>query len=241
MAKILEIKDLNIGFDNVPAIEGLNLSLEEGESLAIIGPNGAGKTVLLHALLGMVRYRGTISWAAGTRLGYVPQKIDADRHLPINVQNLLNAKASILKLSKGEMDEVIDVLNLSHKILSTPLGHLSGGQFQRALIGFALLGKPNLLILDEPTASIDIAGEERVYELIHDLQERYGMTVILVSHDLSFVYRYATKVFCMNRIGLCFGAPDEALTPEILEKLYGPHRYFHHFYHLHGKRFHRDD
>ena len=105
---------------------------------------------------------------------------------------------------------------MTKRCCTTPVGHLSGGQFQRALIAFALLGKPNVLILDEPTASIDKPGEEQMYELVHRLQDEYGMTVILVSHDLSFVYQYATKVLCLNKVGLCFGAPEEALTPEVL-------------------------
>jgi zinc transport system ATP-binding protein len=113
-------------------------------------------------------------------------------------------------------------VGLTEKILETPIGHLSGGQFQRALIAFALLGKPNVLILDEPTASIDKPGEEQVYELIHRLGDTYGMATIVVSHDLNFVYRYATKVLCLSQSGaLCFGDPHEALTQEVLDKLYG--------------------
>jgi len=179
----------------------------------------------------MIPYRGEIVWAPGTRIGYVPQKIDADRHLPINLENLLSAKAAVLRLAPNEIAEIIQAVGLGEKILKTPIGHLSGGQFQRALIAFALLGKPNVLILDEPTASIDKPGEEQIYELVHRLQDKYEMTTIVVSHDLSFVYRYANKVLCLDRSGICFGAPEEALTPDVLEKLYGPHKYFHHFNH----------
>jgi ABC-type Mn2+/Zn2+ transport system ATPase subunit len=114
-------------------------------------------------------------------------------------------------------------------MLEIPVGHLSGGQFQRGLIGFALIGNPNVLLLDEPTASIDEPGEEHIYELIHRLQDQYNLAVITVSHDLSFVYRYATKVLCLNRRSVCMGAPREALTPEVLEQLYGPsHGYYQH-------------
>ena len=229
MANVLTITDLVVDFDGEPVIENLNFSVEKGESLAVIGPNGAGKTVLLRALLGMVPYRGTITWAPGTRLGYVPQKIDADRHLPINVQNLLNAKAAILGVSKKDVNETIRIVGLGQKLLETPVGHLSGGQFQRALVAFALLGRPSMLILDEPTASIDKPGEEQIYELVHRLQEQYDMTIILVSHDLSFVYRYSTKVLCLNKSGVCFGAPEETLTPEVLAHLYGgPVKHYHH-------------
>lgn len=232
MANLLEVKDVGVVLGGGTIIEHIDLTLLAGDSLAIVGPNGAGKSVFLHALLGMVPYGGTIAWAPHTRIGYVPQKIDADRHLPINFRNLLAAKAATLKLPQSDINTVIKAVGLDTRIMETSVGHLSGGQFQRALIAFALLGKPNVLILDEPTASIDKPGEEQMYELVHRLQDQYEMTTILVSHDLSFVYRYATKVFCLNKIGICFGTPEEALTPKVLEELYGPHKYFHYFHHL---------
>lgn len=249
MKSVVSVSGLEVVFDGQPVLENVDFALERGESLAIIGPNGAGKSVLIRALLGMIPLqRGTIAWAPGARIGYVPQKIDADRHLPVNFRNLLAAKASIAhpKLSSTDVDEIIKTVGLTEKILSTPVGHLSGGQFQRALIAFALLGlvgspsdsevqknhrveHPGILILDEPTASIDKPGEEQIYELIHRLQDEYNITVILVSHDLSFVYRYANKVLCLNHAEVCFGTPEEALTPAMLEKLYGgPMKFYHH-------------
>ncbi|HVO28603.1 MAG TPA: metal ABC transporter ATP-binding protein [Candidatus Paceibacterota bacterium] len=233
MAQVLTISNLRIAFDGEAALQKVSFTLETGDSLAVIGPNGAGKSVLLRALLGMIPYEGAIRWGDGTRIGYVPQKINADRHLPINFKNLLAAKAAVLKLPDGDIADIIKTVGLDEKIMKTPVGHLSGGQFQRALIAFALLGKPNVLILDEPTASIDVTGEGQIYELVHRLQDEYGMTIILVSHDLSFVYRYANKVLCLDKTEVSFGVPEEALTPEALEKLYGPHKYFHHFHH-HG-------
>ncbi len=233
MQPILTVSDLTVSFDGELALENIFLELDAGESLAIIGPNGAGKTVFLRALLDMIPYDGRIAWAAGTRIGYVPQKIDADRHLPVNFKNLLVAKASVLGLRPLAIKDVVAAVGVTPKMLGTPVGHLSGGEFQRSLIAFALLGNPNVLLLDEPTASIDISGEQETYDLIHRLQDTHGITVILVSHDLSFVYRYATKVFCINKSSICFGAPSDALTPEALEKLYGPHKYFHYFHHLH--------
>lgn len=231
MSDILTVSDLSVSFEGIFALRGVSLSLPEGESLAIIGPNGAGKSVFLRALLGTVPYDGTITWNANARIGYVPQKIDADRHLPITFRNLFEAKAAVRRISHAEIAEINDAVGLDARILKTPVGHLSGGQFQRALIAFALLGKPNVLILDEPTASIDKSGEEQVYELIHRMQDRFGMTVIVVSHDLSFVYRYATRVLCVNREEIRYGTPKEALTTAALDELYGPHKYFHYFAH----------
>ncbi len=232
MPHILRVSNVSVDFGEESTIKDVNFTLDAGENLAVIGPNGAGKTVLLRALLGLIPYRGKIEWMPGVSIGYVAQKIDADRHLPINFGNLLAAKAAVLKLKGKEIEIIVRTVGLTPEILGTSVGHLSGGQFQRALIAFALLGKPNVILFDEPTASIDKPGEEQIYELLHRLQDQFGLTVILVSHDLTFVYRYATKVLCINKVALCFGTPEEALTPAILEKIYGSHpKYFHHLDH----------
>lgn len=235
MATILEVKNAGVVFEDGPAVRGISFVLEAGEGMAIIGPNGAGKTVFLRALLGMVPHEGEIIWSKQAKIGYVPQKIDADRHLPINLKNLLSAKAHVIGVKAKDVGDIVKAVGLDSRIMTTPVGHLSGGQFQRALIAFALLGKPNVLIFDEPTASIDKPGEEQMYELVHRLQDEYGITIILVSHDLSFVYRYATKVLAINRDEICFGTPEEALTPEALHKLYGPTKFYHPIHEHSGK------
>lgn len=229
MTNILTVKNLNVSFDGRVVLKNVNFTLERGENLAVIGPNGSGKTVLLKALLGIIPYRGEISWAPDAKLGYVPQKIEADRHLPVNLTNLLCAKAAVAGLPKSDISSVSKTVGLTPDILKTPIGHLSGGQFQKALVAFALLGKPNVLLFDEPTASLDQLAEERIYELTHELQETHGITILLISHDLSIVYRYATKVLCLNKERVCLGAPREALRPEVLSELYGtPHKYYRH-------------
>lgn len=232
MTNALKVENLSVELDGETIIKDVNFDLEKGDNMTVIGPNGAGKTVFLKALLGILPHQGKIEWAEGTKLGYVPQKIDADRHLPIDLENLLAAKANVLGIKKSGIKDVIDVTKITGKMLKSPIGHLSGGQFQRSLIAFALLGNPNVILFDEPTASIDQPGEEQIYGLIHELQDKYGITIILVSHDLSIVYKYATKVLCINKTGLCFGPPESALTPEIFKKLYGEeHKYVHHIYH----------
>mgnify|MGYP001603551275 CR=1 FL=1 len=229
MSAILSVKNLTVSFDDKTVIQNLSFELTPGENLTIIGPNGSGKTVLLKALLHALHYHGEIRWAEGVRLGYVPQKIEADRHLPLTTKDLLAAKARVMNLKKSAAKTVAQSVDLSPEVLETPIGHLSGGQFQKALIAFALLGEPNVILFDEPTASLDLPREEQVYELIHRLQEKYGLTIILVSHDLSLVYRYANKVLCLNQRGLCFGTPSEVLTLKVLQELYGrEHKYYKH-------------
>ncbi len=229
MGNLLTVKNLNVTLEDQSILENVNFELAQGENLAVIGPNGSGKTVLLRSLMGTVEFSGEIIWDEKTRVGYVPQKIEADRHLPITIANLLSAKAQIFKFPLSEVEWAVNSAKLTKNILETPVGHLSGGQFQRALIAFALLGHPNVLLLDEPTASIDERGEEQIYELLHELQDKYKIAAILVSHDLSYVYRYATKVLCVNKQGMCYGIPEETLTPQVLDKLYGgPHKYYRH-------------
>ena len=218
---LLTVKNLSVRIEDKLIVDDVSFDLSERERLSILGPNGAGKTVLLKALLNLIPSTGKIGWSPEARIGYVPQKIDAEIHLPLTFNDLFQAKCSTLRVSIHDARNVAESVGLTKDILATPVGHLSGGQFQRGLIGFALIGEPNVLLLDEPTASVDEPGEEHIYELIHRLQEERNLASIMVSHDLSFVFRYATTVLCLNRQKVCFGSPREALSNDVLEKLYG--------------------
>jgi zinc transport system ATP-binding protein len=185
--------------------------------------------VLLKALQHLIPYEGEIHWRQDARLGYVPQSVAADRQLPLRVRELLAAKARFLRLADREIEQVSSELDLSPEFANAGIGTLSGGQFQKVLLAFALLGRPNVLLFDEPTASLDELSEERIYEFVHELQCRRGITFILVSHDLSIVYRYASRVLCLSKGKSCMGPPKEILTPEMLEELYGaPPKYYRH-------------
>jgi zinc transport system ATP-binding protein len=219
--RILSVVNLNVSFGTRAVIRNLSFALGAGDCLAVIGPNGAGKTVLLRALLRLIPYQGEIQWSPEARVGYVPQKVVADRQVPLKAQDLLLAKTRVLKLSSSEMLSVSSEVGLTPELLDTPIGSLSGGQFQKILIAFALLGRPNALLFDEPTASLDELAEERVYELLHSLQTQRRITLVLVSHELSLVYRYATTVLCLSGANPCMGTPKEILTPAMLEELYG--------------------
>jgi zinc transport system ATP-binding protein len=142
---------------------------------------------------------------------------------------VLSAKARFLKLPAGELPTISSELGLTKELLDTSIGTLSGGQFQKMLIAFALLGSPNVLLFDEPTASLDELTEEHIYELLHALQNERRMTVLLVSHDLSVVYRDANLVLCLSKGKICMGPPKEVLTPAMLEELYAsPAQYYQH-------------
>lgn len=226
---ILSVTNLRVTLGRKVVIRDLTFEVNEGDCLAIIGPNGSGKSVLLNVLMQLLPYEGEVRWNTTARLGYIPQKIAPDRQLPVRVSDLLEAKAGFLKLPATEPASVCDDVGLNSEVVSSPIGTLSGGQFQKTLIALALLGRPNILLFDEPTASLDEITEERIYDLLHTLQTRDGITVVLVSHDLSVVYRYANKVLCLSRGKPCVGVPREVLTPEMLEELYGaPPRYYQH-------------
>jgi zinc transport system ATP-binding protein len=227
--RLLSVQNLRVAFGKHIVLRDLSFEVSSGDCLAIIGPNGSGKTVLLKALQHLIPYEGEIHWSQEARVGYVPQSVAADRQLPLKVRELLEAKARVLHLADQEMQQVSSELKLSPEFLDAGIGTLSGGQFQKVLIAFALLGRPNVLLFDEPTASLDELNEERVYELIHDLQIQKGVTVILVSHDLSIVYRYASRVLCLSKGKTCMGPPKEVMTTEMLEELYGaPPKFYRH-------------
>ena len=223
----LEVSHLAISFGGLPVIDDLSFTVAAEESLAIIGPTGSGKTVLFRALLGAVPYRGEIRWAAGARIGYVPQKLDIERDLPITGYDFLLAKARVGRAPRDEIRRVLDLVNLTEDSMRKPIGTLSGGQFQRLLLAFALLGEPTVLLFDEPTAGIDEPGEERLYERINRLKAERHLTLLLISHELSLVYRYATRVLCLGRGRSYIGPPAEVLTPQNLEALYGSPMKYH--------------
>ncbi len=225
---ILKVKDLSVKFGEEKILDGLNFEINEGEVLAVIGPNGAGKTTLFKALLGMQPHDGEILWRKGLRIGYVPQRMEIETDIPLTVLEFLRLRGSE-NFSKEKAKEAIKSVLLKEEILDSGLGEISVGQRQRILIAWSLLGKPQVLLFDEPTADIDISGQESIYQLLHHLQDKFNLTIILISHDLNVVYKYAEQVLCLNRKLICFGSPQEILNTEQIQKLYGgDHAFYHH-------------
>jgi len=218
---VLEVERLTVRFGATRVLGDLSFAVPAGASVAVIGPNGAGKTVLFRALVGAIPFEGAIRWAPTVRLGYVPQKLDLERDLPVTGRDLLTARQRLVRAPRNAVAGVLERLSLAPRVLETPIGMLSGGQFQRLLIGFALLGGPNVLLLDEPTAGVDGPGQAQVTRAVHRLQEEDGVTVLMISHDLSVVYRYASAVLCLSHERMCYGPPRTVLTPDLLAELYG--------------------
>jgi len=224
---VLEVNALGIRFGRTAILRGLTFTVPEGAALAIVGPNGSGKTVLLRALIGAIPFEGTLRWAPNARLGYVPQKLDIARDAPLTGFDLLRAKAALSRTPGASAIDVLGAVGLTSDAGNRPIGALSGGQFQRLLVALALAGDPTVLLLDEPTAGVDEPGQERLNELIHRFQQDRGLTVFLISHDLSVVYRHATMVLCLGGERHWFGPPKDILTPDRLRDIYGAPIAFH--------------
>jgi zinc transport system ATP-binding protein len=229
---VLAVEDLSVTLDGLPVLQNVSFRLKQGEALAVIGPNGAGKTVLFRALLGLVPHGGLVQWDPAVKIGYVPQRFSVDRSAPISAMeffllqspNFWRPSAAFSK----QLDEELKLMGLDGRVLGKGLGELSGGETQRVLIASALLQKPSVLLLDEPTAAVDAGFEETVYALLHRVQMERGTALLLISHDLSVVYRYAQRVLCLNKSVVCQGAPVDALNPQALATLYGEASFYHH-------------
>jgi zinc transport system ATP-binding protein len=227
MDTILDVRQLSVHFGPRPVLRDLSFGVERGTSLAILGPNGAGKTVLFRSLVGAMPFDGTVHWAPGTRIGYVPQNLDLERDIPITGLDFLSARTALARGTRIDVSRVLELVGIPPDVASQPIGVLSGGQFQRLLLAFALVGDPNVLLLDEPTAGVDEPGQEQINELVSILQRDHAMTVLFISHEVTVVSRYATNVLCLSRGVSCFGPPRTVLTPDLLRDMYRTDVHYH--------------
>ncbi len=229
---ILAVEGLSVTLDGVQVLRNVSFTVEQGESLAVIGPNGAGKTILFRALLGLLPHLGTVNWRPGVKIGYVPQRFSIDRSAPITAMEFFLLQSPSFWHPSAEfvshLEHELTLVGLDRSVLRKNLGELSSGQTQRLLIAWAMLQHPDVLLLDEPTAGVDIGFKDTIYSLIHRVQTERRTTILLISHDLSVVYRYAQNVLCLNKSVLSQGPPVEALTPEALAVLYGDTSYYRH-------------
>jgi zinc transport system ATP-binding protein len=227
MDPILEVRHLSVHFGRRQVLSDLSFNVERGTSLAILGPNGAGKTVLFRSLVGATPFDGAVRWAAGTRIGYVPQKLDLERDIPITGLDFLAARIALSRDKRTDVSHILELVGIPPDVANQPIGVLSGGQFQRLLLAFALVGDPNALLLDEPTAGVDEPGQEQINELVSVLQRDHALTVLFISHELTVVSRYATNVLCLSRGATCFGPPRTVLTPDLLRDMYRTDVHYH--------------
>ncbi len=216
-----------------PNVFKVNFDLQAETITMIIGPNGSGKSTLLKALLGLLPYEGEVTFynpkgkqigKKDMHIGYVPQYFKFDSTIPITVCEFLQLTLSACHQStqdkKKEIRKALQEV-LALQLIHKQLGDLSGGQLQRVILARALLHNPKMLILDEPESGIDIQGEQYFYDALQKIVKERGVTVLIATHELEIVHKYASQVLCINKKLLCRGKPEEALTPKTFSKLYG--------------------
>jgi len=228
---IISIDNVSFSFDGPLVLDHVSLAVMKGEFLGIVGPNGGGKSTLLKLIMGLlesdsgrVAVLGKSPKRGRSAIGYVPQYAAFERSFPITVEDavllgLVGKSRRIFGYSSDDCQRARAALreteteDLKDRLLST----LSGGQLQRVLIARALVSKPEILILDEPTSNIDSRVEEDIFDLLKKLNER--STILVVSHDIGFISEYVTRVACLNRTLVCH--ETAAISGKTIEELYG--------------------
>ncbi|MFA6329839.1 MAG: metal ABC transporter ATP-binding protein [Candidatus Micrarchaeia archaeon] len=232
---ILEFDGISFSYAGEPTIEAVSFAVKKGDFLGIIGPNGAGKSTLFKIALGLEKpTSGSVKlfgkkqpdFSDWHRIGFVPQKVQFDPNFPASVFEVaamgLAQKPGILPLSSEQKWAVLDALNEVglEKQADRRIGELSGGQMQRAFLARALVSKPDLLLLDEPTTGIDSEQQEKFCCLLERLHEN-GITIVIISHDLTFMSYLVNKVICINRRVFFCGHPKDIAKSGALPKAYG--------------------
>ena len=238
---VIKIRDLHFNYGDVPILEDINIDIQRKEFIGMVGPNGSGKTTLLKIILGLlapdhgtVEVLGKPPVQSVKNVGYMPQFAPFTRDFPISVEETVLMGRLGKTLSMGffskedkqlaaESMEAVEVLDLRKR----SIGSLSGGQLQRALIARALTCNPEIMILDEPTANVDMKVEKDIFDLLKRLNEK--ITIIVVTHDIGFISQYIDRVACINRTLICH--PTSELTGETIENLYGTHVHMVHHHH----------
>ncbi|MEM7027558.1 MAG: ABC transporter ATP-binding protein [Pseudomonadota bacterium] len=227
---VIDIQNVGFSYGDVKVLEDISLQIKEDEFIGIIGPNASGKSTLLKLILGLIKpdtgkikiLHSQIDNLSGL-IGYVPQHITFSRDFPITVieavllGHVING-SRFFNYSALEKESALSALQALEieQLIDRQLGSLSGGQLQRVLIARALVCKPEILILDEPTANIDLKSEENIFTLLKNYSEH--MTIIVVSHDVAFISAYVDRVACLNKTLVCHDTAS--ISGRMIEELY---------------------
>lgn len=227
---------LSVHFRQRAILDRVDLTVSRGEIVTVIGLNGAGKSTLVRALLGLITpTAGRILRQPGLRVGYSPQHLHLDATLPLSVARFLTLGG---RAPRPRLRELLTEVGVAD-VLDSQVADISGGELHRVLLARALLRKPDLLVLDEPLAGVDVAGQSELYRLIADIRDRYACGVLMVSHDLHMVMAATDKVVCINHHVCCTGRPESVTRHPEFVALFGPHVaedlavYSHHHDHQH--------
>ena len=215
---LVSAKGISVRHGKNTVLQNVTLDIRSGEIITIVGPNGSGKSTLLRTLIGAAMpFEGSLTRKSGLRIGYVPQKLHIDQTLPMSVARFLSLPH---KISANARDEALAQAGAS-ALADRQMSDLSGGQFQRVLLARALLGKPELLILDEATQGLDQPGSAAFYRQIETLRQTLGCAVLMVSHDLHVVMAASDRVMCLNGHVCCEGTPHVLANAPEYRALFG--------------------
>lgn len=232
----IALKDIGVHYGSTAIIENINLKIQCGKLTVIIGRNGAGKSTLIKSILGEIRHEGEVEFKmlkgfntkpSDLKIGYVPQHLNIEKDTPVSVYDLFASYISrvpvFLRRSSKLEAEILKSLRLfeAEGLIGKRVCDLSGGELQRVLLSIACTPVPNLLLLDEPVSGIDRSGMELFYKNISKLKKNYDLAMILVSHDLEFVEKYADSVILMDKTIVREGSPSEVLKSEEFKELFG--------------------
>lgn len=242
---LLSAENIRLVKDSKIILQDVSLTIQQQEIITLIGPNGAGKTSLIRILLGLQKAdAGKINKIERLRIGYVPQTISIPQVMPLRVRDFLTLSAKVLfnsdKISDEQVHGVLEELEIEY-LFEAAMQGLSGGELQRVLLARALLKKPQLLILDEPAAGMDVIGQQKLYGTIKNIRDNHACGILMVSHDLHLVMASTDRVVCLNTHVCCTGHPDDVSEhPEYLKlfgsALSGLALYSHHHDHEHDMR-----
>ncbi|MEN8237162.1 MAG: ATP-binding cassette domain-containing protein [Pseudomonadota bacterium] len=215
---LIQLTNIGLTRNQFVVLEDIKLAVYRKQIVTVVGPNGAGKTTLLKVILGLTpTSSGTITRQHNLKVGYMPQRLKLDATLPLSVSRFLHLARHHNNSAIAEALEEVGALRLAGRSLHV----LSGGELQRVLLARALLGKPDLLVLDEPVQGVDIKGQKNLYQLITQLKTRLDCGIILVSHDLHLVLAESDQVICLNQHICCAGRPERVVKDPAYTQLFG--------------------
>jgi len=215
---LVEGRGLRLHLGGHDILQGVDVSVHAGEIVTVIGPNGAGKSMMARALLGLVALDGgSVTRKPGLTVGYLPQRFAIDSVLPLTVRRLMTLTRPA---SAAAIRAALEEVGATH-LLSRQVQELSGGELQRVLLARALLGDPELLVLDEPIQGVDVTGQMELYGLIARLRDRHGCGILLISHDLHLVMAATDRVLCINHHLCCEGKPEAVKSDPAYLALFG--------------------
>ena len=242
---LVQVEDLSVRYGARTVLSRVSLRVDQGEIVTIVGPNGSGKTSLLRAIIGAVKpSQGRVVHGNGVKVGYVPQKLHIDETLPITVSRFLKLPGGV---SAADIDQALMQAGVPD-LSKAQLSQLSGGQFQRVLLARALIGKPDLLLLDEATQGLDQRGSASFYQQIEEVRQDTGCAILMISHELHVVMSASDRVICLNGHVCCEGTPDVVASAPEYRALFGTgtggalalYRHDHDHGHDHGDHDHKN-